>query len=707
MSSKTVVVAGDVTVDWMIARSHTKLSRPTYSDTWGGASRRELAGARVVAHAGGAALIADILRHSAPESAAPDAKIASPDVSVEDIRRSDSQRFIRSYSVWDSFPARVKSDDTRSWRVEEFWGIDDQTDAKPEPLGISEDIPRPDLLVLDDSNLGFRNDETSWPVALSDAATTVPWVVTKMVHPFCEGKLWDHLRREFSERLVVVISPSDIRKGTAIARSGLSWERTAEDMLNAVKGHSELSQAALIAVSLDTAGALLIRQSGKACLIFDPHCQEGDWQGDYPGMMMGYTTCHVAALALAALESPENPDWQTAAYRGVAAVRALHEHGYAHEPPDQLADLSFPAGVVSTALRSEPSENLAAVELADPEPGWTILSQNLARDEDQLYQLAKEIVLGGPEAAIASVPIERIGKWFSVDRSEIESLRSLRSIMTGYMKDEKRGRPLSVAVFGPPGSGKSFAVKQLAKTLLPKDDLAALEFNLSQFAGSDDLPAAFHRIRDAVLEGKFPVVFWDEFDVSLGGQALGWLRHFLAPMQDGRFREGEVTHPLGRAIFVFAGGLYDTMQEFRLQVSPEGERPGLEMVKLKAPDFLSRISGHLDVLGPNPQDPENPEADKAYMLRRALLLRSLLERDTQIDLSRPGAVDEGVLHAFLKVPKYEHGARSMEAVIQMSSLAARAKFERSSLPAPHQLEVHVNAEHFLALVVNSGSTTGS
>lgn len=693
MSAKTVVVAGDVTVDWMIARSRTKLSSPTIADMFGGPS-----GTRVFAEAGGAALIAHILRAAAAKRPALDAKVISPDIR-ERLESCRNRRFIRAYSAWGSFPTnRTKSDGQHSWRVEDFWGTDDVTDKEPAPLSISKDVPSPDLLVLDDSKLGFRNDEASWPMALHDASTTVPWIVTKMVHPFCEGNLWDHLSRQFIERLVIVISPSDIRKGTAMARSGLSWERTTEGMFNAVKRHSELSQAALVVVSLDTAGALLVSPARKACLIFDPRCQEGDWQSDYPGMMMGYTTCYVAAFALAALESPGNPDWQKAAYRGVAAVRALHEHGYAHEPPDQLADLSFPTAVVSSALRSEPLENLAAVELADPEPGWTILSQNLARDEDQLYQLAKEIVLGGPEAAIASVPIERIGKWFSVDRSEIESIRSLRSIMTGYLKDEKRGRPLSVAVFGPPGSGKSFAVLQLTKTLLPKDDLADLEFNLSQFGGPDDLPAAFHHIRDAVLEGKFPVVFWDEFDVSLGGQPLGWLRHFLAPMQDGRFLEGEVMHPLGRAIFVFAGGLYDTMQAFGDQVSPKGERPGGEMVKLKAPDFLSRISGYLDVLGPNPEDSENPEADKAYMLRRALLLRSLLERDTQIDLSRPGAVDEGVLHAFLKVPKYEHGARSMGAVIQMSSLAGRAKFERSSLPAPHQLEVHVNAEDFLKLV---------
>jgi len=697
MNTKTIVVAGDVTVDWMVARSRTKLGSPTFGDIFGGTS-----GARVSAHEGGAALIADILRHAVGKSAASGTKIVSPDIRQR-VGSWRSRRFMRTYSAWASFPTnRTKPGGGHSWRAEDFWGTDYVTDKEPATLSIREDVPAPDLVVLDDSDLGFRNDEACWPMALRDPASTAPWVVAKMVHPFCEGDLWEQLCTAFLDRLVIVVSPSDIRKGTAIARSGLSWERTAEDMLSAVKGDKGLCQAALIVVSLDTAGALLVSQGGKACLVFDPHCQEGDWQRDYPGMMMGYTTCYVAALALAALESPKNPDWQKAAQRGVAAVRALHERGYAEGPPNELVDLRFPADAVGKALRIEPKGKFAAVELAKLEPEWTILSQELTPDEKKLYEVAKEVVLRGPEATLKNVPVERIGHWFSVDRTEIESIRSLRNIMSGYLRAKKRERPLSVAVFGPPGSGKSFAVWQLAKTLVPKE-LAGLEFNLSQFHGPDDLPAAFHQIRDAVLKGEFPVVFWDEFDVPVGGEPLGWLRHFLAPMQDGKFREGEVMHPLGRVIFVFAGGVYPTMQHFRDLVSPEGAEPSPEIIRKKAPDFLSRISGYLDVLGPNPRGPENPLADRAYMLRRALLFRSILERDTQIDLSRHNAVDEGVVRAFLRVPFYNHGVRSMGAVVQMSALAGRARFERSSLPEAHQLELHVKAEKFLDLVVSDAS----
>ncbi|MBK8280226.1 MAG: hypothetical protein IPK94_09000 [Saprospiraceae bacterium] len=54
--------------------------------------------------------------------------------------------------------------------------------------------------------------------------------------------------------------------------------------------------------------------------------------------------------------------------------------------------------------------------------------------------------------------------------------------------------------------------------------------------------------------GKTPLIFFDEFDTAYNSKALGWIQYFLAPMQDGVFKDGEKLHPLGKAIFVFAGG---------------------------------------------------------------------------------------------------------------------------------------------------------
>ena len=120
------------------------------------------------------------------------------------------------------------------------------------------------------------------------------------------------------------------------------------------------------------------------------------------------------------------------------------------------------------------------------------------------------------------------------------------------------------------------------------------EFNLSQFASPDDLLSALHQVRDIGLSGKIPLIFWDEFDAAFSGAALGWLRYFLAPMQDGRFQEGQLIHPIGRSIFVFAGGTATSMADFGQGLSADDFRA------VKGPDFVSRLKGFVNILGPNP-----------------------------------------------------------------------------------------------------------
>jgi DNA replication protein DnaC len=91
-----------------------------------------------------------------------------------------------------------------------------------------------------------------------------------------------------------------------------------------------------------------------------------------------------------------------------------------------------------------------------------------------------EVVLRGAEEGLRAVPKARYGAFLTVDREEIERINSIRSLITSYRTNPADRRPLSIAVFGPPGSGKSFAIKQLGVELLGKAQ-TVLEFNLSQF----------------------------------------------------------------------------------------------------------------------------------------------------------------------------------------------------------------------------------
>lgn len=258
----------------------------------------------------------------------------------------------------------------------------------------------------------------------------------------------------------------------------------------------------------------------------------------------------------------------------------------------------------------------------------------------------------------------------------------------------------------------------MAESLLP-GRIKKLTFNLSQFGSSQDLWDALNQVRDVSLTEKIPLVFWDEFDTTFEGKPLGWLRYFLAPMQDGEFQDGQITHPIGQAIFVFAGGTSETMKMFAGDMEEKKDRKNelenkteknktIEIEEnrkeAKLPDFISRLKGFVNILGPNPVGSNDDLAvrkDNFYIIRRAILVRSILERITpQFFKKETGKlnIDEGILRALLKTKEYKHGVRSIESVIAMSMTKNKKKFERSSLPSEAQLDLHVEADDFMSLV---------
>ena len=69
-------------------------------------------------------------------------------------------------------------------------------------------------------------------------------------------------------------------------------------------------------------------------------------------------------------------------------------------------------------------------------------------------------------------------------------------------------------------------------------------------------------------------------------------------MQDGQFRGKNVDYKIGRAIFLFSGGISKTFDEFQRR----GEQPGNSNIadKFKLRDFSSRLRGYLDIADINP-----------------------------------------------------------------------------------------------------------
>ncbi|MDB4265411.1 hypothetical protein N9891_01535 [bacterium] len=286
-----------------------------------------------------------------------------------------------------------------------------------------------------------------------------------------------------------------------------------------------------------------------------------------------------------------------------------------------------------------------------------------------------------------------LGKLKLVDRPEIEDYLYLQNLLMDYDQDKDNRQPLSIAVFGPPGCGKSFGVNQLvdglAKAGVPFQT-EPLTFNLSQMAGVDDLIRAFHRVRSACLdvEKGIPIVFFDEFDSSRMGEDFYWLKYFLAPMQDGEFSSEGESYTFGRAVFIFAGGINQSMSEMNGRI----RNPNFSTAK--GPDFLSRIKGVLNVRGINASFKR--EERGIHMVKRAILLSYFLKEERKMTANK--LMTPQLAEAFLKIPSFKHGVRSMQAIVRMSHILPTRSFRPSDLPPPTQLNLHVDARRFWDLI---------
>jgi hypothetical protein len=697
--TRVVVTAGDVVVDWNLARTRKV---PDGSATWNASDRTEIYG-----HLGGAAMLGRLLQGVA-ETLGPggmEADVCCPPAHQEP-RGFDDPRFNHSYAVWSLVPKKKGDREPSVWRVEEFLGLDLATAAGPAADPGPETA---DLVVLDDANLGFREQPRRWPKAIRRASPTgpAPWVILKTARPVAAGQLWRHLLKHYAERLIVVMTLNDLRLSEVKISRELSWERTGGDLAREIVNNpavNGLSRCAHVVVSVGTGGAVVLSRrrelaSSPASLdrplcrvVFDPEAIENSWVEQYPGSMVGYASCLTAGIARSVLLTPDDPDVEDGTRRGLATSRALHLRGYGNPVAgSDRAGLAFPASEMALALSKAAPEFGVAVIEQPVRDDWSILE---SRYPEGLEAVAERVAIEGPEAIVKGVPFGRFGNLLTLDRGETEGFRSIRSLMREYVS-EPAPRPLNIAVFGPPGAGKSFGVKEVVKSILDKDKIEDVTFNLSQLRDPAELADALHQVRDIGLRGKLPFVLWDEFDSDLAGHAFGWLRHFLAPMQDGSFQEGQVVHPIGKAIFVFAGGTSSNLDDFAANRS--------EAFKLaKGPDFVSRLKGHVDVVGPDPRGGDS-QADPHFRIRRAILLRSMLLRSRPYLFSGSGkatrlAMDPGVLRAFLGVPRYRHGARSLETIVAMSTLHGKTRYERSALPAADQLDAHVDAREFMSLV---------
>ena len=160
----TVVVTGDVTMDWNIAHRSRALREPT---EWTGQARSNMNW-----QFGSAALLADLIMAMKNERH-PSVSVIPPDKSAEISVNLNTPSYVRSYAIWDGYIDKTTEETegiSLRWRVQRFLGLDLPSDGAVEHLvgnRASNDPASADIVVIDDSNLGFRNKREHWPQAIN------------------------------------------------------------------------------------------------------------------------------------------------------------------------------------------------------------------------------------------------------------------------------------------------------------------------------------------------------------------------------------------------------------------------------------------------------------------------------------------------------------------------------------------------------------
>lgn len=597
---------------------------------------------------------------------------------------------------------KSSSSNGKVYRVKNYNGYSLEGGTTPKLFDIEGNLDEIELLVINDDNNGFNKEKSSWPSLLENKDK--PFVILYKATQLDDSNLlWKQIKEHHLDKTILIINGNDLRSRGVNISEGLSWEKTSLDFVWQMKNNPKLKmiqKCKHVIVPFGMEGAIYYNneETPSSHLYFVTNESEGQRNYQKYGQMYGLTSCFTAGIAKSLWRNRNMESIQESIEEGIKqgmiATQKYYVNGFGNSK--EIPESPSPAIFRFAEEDRKRYDRIQEVEINSNSisaglDSWYIIKE---KSSTNLADIAFEIVKYGEESALSYIPIAQFGNMKTVDRVEIEAYRSIKKLISEYIATQHAVRPLCIAVFGTPGSGKSFGITEVAESIAP-DMIVKMDFNVSQFGTINDLISSFHKARDLALKDKLPLVFFDEFD-SAKDSKLGWLKYFLAPMQDGVFREGDSLHPIGKAIFVFAGGTASTYEEFcgeKIYEELEKEHFWKEFKNAKGPDFISRLRGYVNILGPNQV---NTQSDSLFIVRRAMLLRSLIARKVPHLINEKGEalVDNGIIRALLKIPRFKHESRSMEAILDMSTLAEAKKWEQSHLPSKEQLKLHVDENAF-------------
>ncbi|MCB9179053.1 MAG: hypothetical protein H6590_06485 [Flavobacteriales bacterium] len=508
------------------------------------------------------------------------------------------------------------------------------------------------------------------------------------------GSMLKGLEDPFGPNSVLVIDAADLEKLDAQLDRGRSWDRTFGQLLTYANGPGKRIFNAFGHVLVRFGWDAVVhseRQGADAPRVTAHYRPASADDAEYTDADIGLSEAFLAALII---DLARSGTWAShripfAIKQAMLAVRRIRKAGWL-ETTDRLA-----CDPSAFDLAPSGTEPIPAIDITRLNEHHSLLDLVTNGHTRSLDVWAMDYVRNGNTGMLGGTPMVAFGGLRTVDRDEIEQYRDLHRKVRAYLAGPGK-KPLSFGVFGAPGSGKSFGVEQIADSLGPAVKWTVKNF--SEYVTKEDMTRALHALRDVSIRGSTPFVLIDEFDSSLQGEPYGWFRHWLAPLNDGVFKDGDIVHPLGRAILVFTGGTCSTYAEFRT-MSHGGEPPmqaaAAKARELKMPDLASRLENYIDVKGVSHR-PDEPEG--MHVARRAVVLRSLLLRAFGLkngpDEPAHVPIAADVLYALLNVPSLRGNTRSLQKLISACDPGSAGRITRARMPSVHTLDNYVDTDQF-------------
>lgn len=680
MSSPRVILAGDAPYDLVLYPQKLALGqRSAQVDK----SRR-----RIEWLWGGIQLISDLLRAAQPKF-----EICCPPVKqhvMGSVTDSSARQLLQLNIYENSLQSRSTS--SVSYSVENITTLEREGEWYS-PTDVA-NTSGTTILVLEDKEDGIIDNSDAIDFFLK---TRPDFVIYHMTRPLGSGKLWDVVRlgpvrrdtgKKDPKKLVVVISAEDLRAEGVELSKGLSWEKTCEDFVLNLRANGKLATlvtCAHLVVLFGCDGAIYRQGQGdnRQTLFFDPSGTEGDYvKGRWvPGMTEAFIagmTSHLAQKPQATLDK--------GIILGLYAARRLVTEGIHSQgtkacpvhPVELVMENLRPKDLLSTTI---PSEDICG----GANPDWSILH---SLPESYAFDIARGIVREGQFSGLPKIPMARFGNLVVYDRGEMENFRFVYNSIESYATKDST-TPLNIALFGPAGSGKTFAAMEVAAAACHRHKTRRLHFNLGEFEQPKFLQNAFNAIRNSTLAGYLTLACFEGFDNDLLNKSLGWLPQLSSCMFSGMFLDTDhTTKNIGRAVFLLesshAPAFYEFEKQFQsLAVSGKSTTDYL--------DFISCIHGTVDIRGPE----QCNAFDSVFPVRRALMLRNMLNELASCLMDGPNLlIEDDVLDGLLLVPKLRHGAKSLRSLLEVCKFGQRPTFDRMALPSPPQLRLQIDYEKF-------------